>query len=458
MSAPPVKKRELSWASKIAYSIGAIPSALPYNAIASYFLMYYELVLGLSIEYFTLLWVIYSIWNAINDPLAGYIMDRTRTKWRRRTPHILFWAIPCGILFFLIWFVPFRDPFQIFIYGLLVMCVYDAAWTFALGAWNALYTEMYETTAERANVVVVKDAIAFLSSAVGMMIPPVLAASFGWPGMGAIIGITIPITLFISLLGTKEKAEYSVEEPLGLVPAVTSTFRNKPFLYAAFLLIMTEYAFGTLTMVLPIYGRFVLGLKVEETGLTMVGMVITLLLSLPFWGHMYKRFGEKTTFLLANLVFALGLVPTFMASDLMQLILLSVLPSFGVGGTIMSEPVMSIVIDYDETLTGKRREAMYNGFLTFISRLTLVLTALTQLLVQTTTGFIPDINAVQPAGALTGLKLTLSLFPSLALFLGVLVFTRFPLTKGEVSKVRVKLEEIHEEKRKQLEKTVNSDK
>lgn len=451
------QRRESSWASRLAYCVGAIPSALPYNAIASYFLLYYELVLGLSIQYFTLLWVIYSIWNAVNDLLAGYIMDRTRTRWGRRTPHILLWAIPCGVTFFLIWFVPFKDPFQILLYGLSVICVYDAAWTFALGAWNSLYTEMYESTDERANVVVVKDTIAFLSSAVGMMVPPVLATSFGWPGMGAIIGATIPITLFISLLGTKEKAEYSVEEPLGLVPAVKSTLRNKPFLYTAFLLIMTEYAFGTLTMILPIYGRFVLGLKVEETGLTMIGVVAAVLLGLPFWGYMYKRFGEKTTFMLTTLVFALGLIPIFIASDMIQLMLLSILPGFGVAGTLMSEPVLSITIDYDETFTGKRREAMYNGILTFISRLTLVLTALTQLVVQTTTGFIPDINAVQPAGALTGLKLTLSLFPSAALLLGLLVFTRFPLTNEAISQLRAKLDEIHREKRKQLKEKGHDD-
>ena len=453
MSSSADKRRESSWASRLAYSVGAIPSALPYSAIASYFLFYYELTLGLNVQYFTLLWVIYSIWNAINDPLAGYIMDRTRTRWGRRTPHILFWAIPCGLLFFLIWFVPFKDPFQIFMYGLLVICLYDAAWTFALGAWNALYAEMYETTGERANVVMVKDAIAFLSSAVGMMIPPVLAATFGWPGMGAIIGITIPITLFISLLGTKEKAEYSIEEPLGLVSAIKSTFENKPFLYSAFLLIMTEYAFGTLTMILPIYGRFVLGLKVEETGFTMIGVVIAVLLGLPFWSYMYKRLGEKTTFLLTTGVFAVGLIPIFVASDMTQLVLLSIVPGFGVSGTLMSEPVLSIVIDYDETVTGKRREAMYSGILTFISRLTLVLTGLTQLVVQTTTGFIPDVNAVQPTGALIGLKLTISLFPCLALLLGLLVFTRFPLTKQEVSKMRAKLEEIHIEKRRKLEET-----
>lgn len=457
MGAPPEKKkRGSSWLRKLAYSIGAVPSALPYNAIASYFLMYYELVLGLSIEYFTLLWIIYSIWNAVNDPLAGYIMDRTRTRWGRRIPHILFWGVPLGITFFLIWWVPFKEPFQIFLYGLLMICLYDTAFTFALGAWNALYTEMYETTAERADVVVVKDAIAFLSSAAGMMITPILVAMFGWPGMGIVIGLISVATLYISLIGTKEKAEYSVEEPLGLVSSITSTFRNKPFLYAAVLLIMTEYAFGTLTMVLPIYGRFVLGLKVEETGLTMVGVVVAVLLGLPFWGYVYKKLGEKTTYLLTNVVFAVGLVPIFLASDLTQLMLLSVVPGFGVAGTLMSEPLLSLVMDYDEVLTEKRREAMYNGVLTFISRLTLVLTALTQLAVQTTTGFIPDIAAVQPASAIAGLKLTLSLFPPLALFLGLLVFVRFPLTKREVPGIRARLEKIHAEKRKKLEEMLQA--
>jgi len=167
---------------------------------------------------------------------------------------------------------------------------------------------------------------------------------------------------------------------------------------------------------------------------------------------MYKKLGEKTTFMLASLTFAVGLLHAFVASDLTQLILLSIVPGIGVGGIIMSEPLMSVFIDCDETKTGRGREAMYWGILTFVSRLALALTAMTQFVVQTTTGFIPDMNAVQPPGAIGGLRMMLSLFPPVAVFLGVLVFIRFPLTKAEVSKIRVELEEIHEEKRRKLQK------
>ncbi len=71
-----VKDKVHSLRGHLLYSLGAIPSSLPYQIIGSFIALFYEVTLGLDPFIFGVLWVIYGVWNAINDPLAGYLMDK----------------------------------------------------------------------------------------------------------------------------------------------------------------------------------------------------------------------------------------------------------------------------------------------------------------------------------------------------------------------------------------------
>ncbi|MBY8980651.1 MAG: MFS transporter, partial [Candidatus Lokiarchaeota archaeon] len=76
------------------YSLGAVPSALPYNMVGSWLLTFYTIYAGLSLIDFGILFMIYGIWNAINDPLIGYYMDKIKLKKGRRVPWIIYGTIP----------------------------------------------------------------------------------------------------------------------------------------------------------------------------------------------------------------------------------------------------------------------------------------------------------------------------------------------------------------------------
>jgi len=156
------------------YSLGAVPSALPYNMISASFVFFYVTIKHLDLGLSGLVWVIYGIWNAINDPLIGFYMDKKKTKWGRRIPYIVVGTIPLTIGFIFLWWVPYSSSDQIFIFfhALLMLFIFDLGFTLCMTGWSALYTEMYETEEERATVVALKDGIAFISSFIGIIIPP----------------------------------------------------------------------------------------------------------------------------------------------------------------------------------------------------------------------------------------------------------------------------------------------
>ncbi len=441
---------------RLLYSLGAVPSALPYNMISASFVFFYVTATSgphLSLALSGWVWVIYGIWNAINDPIIGFYMDKIKTKWGRRVPYIVIGTIPFTIGFMLLWWVPYSSSEQIFIFlhALLMLFIFDLGFTLCMTAWSALYTEMYEEEGERATVVAVKDTIAFISSFIGILIPPMIADALGWEVAGLLIGIFIPITMLLSLLGSKEREEYQIDEPLPVFTAIKETLKNKPFIIIALTYTLLDFCFGLTIMVIPLYAKFILQVDEAFVGFAAAGVAIGILISVPFWRYIYAKRGPKYGLLLAMIIFSLGIWPLILIDDFIILFFVTIFPGFGAAGMLMTEPAISTAIDYDEIRTNKRREASYNGILTLIARLSLVFSGITLILVGILTGF--DENATtQSETALIGLKALVGFVPLLGTLLGLLVFKFFPINHEVFVEQQQQLKILHKERIERLEK------
>ncbi|MFW9938716.1 MAG: MFS transporter [Candidatus Thorarchaeota archaeon] len=432
------------------YSFGAVPSALPYNMISTWLLTFYTIYAGLSFIEFGFLFMFYGIWNAINDPLIGYFMDKIRLKKGRRVPWIIYGTIPMTIGFILLWWVPFTEKISVFIYAFIMLFLFDTGFTFVMTAWGALYTEMYESEGERATVVAIKDTIAFVSSMIGVMIPSMIAAAFGsWAIAGILIGIFIPITMYLSLLGTKEREEYQIDEPLPIYIAFKETLSNKPFLIAMVTYAMLDFCFGFTLMIVPIYSKLILGLEEGMAGFSMAGVALGVIAGVPLWWKIYSKKGPKFGLMLSMAIFGIGIIPLFLANDFLTLLIIGLFPGIGVCGTLMTEPVISASIDYDELKTGKRREATYSGIGSFIARLSMVISALALILIQLISGFDPNLDTQTPR-ALVGLRLSISIVPAIGVLIGLLIFIYFPLNYKKFNEQQDKLKILHEARLQKL--------
>ncbi len=432
------------------YSLGAVPSALPYNMVGSWLLTFYTIYAGLSLIEFGLLFMFYGIWNAINDPLIGYYMDKLKPKRGRRVPWIIYGTIPMTIGFIALWWVPYSDTGLVFLHGFLMLFLFDTGFTIVITAWSALYTEMYEDESERASVVAIKDTIAFLSSMIGVMIPSMIAVALGsWAIAGVIMGVTIPITMYLSLLGTKERKEFQIDEPLPIFKAFKECFSNKPFLIGSITYAMLDFCFGFTLMILPLYAIFILNMEVGMAGFAMIGVALGILGGVPLWWKIYGKKGPKFGLTLSMIIFCIGMVPLFLAEDFISLTIIGLFPGIGIGGVLMTEPVISAAIDYDEIKTGKRREATYGGIGAFIARLSMIFSALALILVQLISGFDPQLET-QTSEALFGLRLSMSIVPAIGLLIGLIIFKFFPLNYKKFTEQQEKLKLLHEERLKKL--------
>jgi GPH family glycoside/pentoside/hexuronide:cation symporter len=284
---------------------------------------------------------------------------------------------------------------------------------------------------------------------VGILIPPLLAGAIGWPLVGIIFGTIIPITMYLSLLGTKERKEYQIDEPLPVLSAFKETLTNKPFLIVVLTYTFIDFYSGLTLTVLPLYAKFILNMDESMVGFAAIGIAIGIICSIPFWRWIYANRGPKYGLLLAIILFVLTIWPLFLVNDFILLIILTILPGFGTGGMLMTEPSISAAIDSDELKTKKRREATFMGILTFVARLSIVLSGLTLIIVQLLTGFNSEAE-IQPASAEIGLRALVSLVPVLGGALALFVFSFFPLNYRRFTEQQEMLFKLHQERLSKL--------
>ena len=431
------------------YSLGGVTSALPYNMVGVFFVFFYVVKVGLSLELVGLVYVLYGLWNAVNDPIFGYYMDKKITKWGRRVPYIIFGTIPLAFGFILLWWVPWTSEVLIFFHALFMLFLFDTGFTLAITAWSALYTEMYEDEKERATVVAIKDTIAFISSLIGIIFPPLIASAIGWSLTGLIFGIVVSITMLLSLLGTKERKEYQIDEPLPVITAFKETFKNRPFVIMALTYTLIDSCFAITLIALPLYAKFVLKMDEALIGFAAVGVAIGALISIPFWRIIYAKKGPKYALLLAIGIFTAGILPILFIRDFTTLIIITLIPGFGTGGVLMTEVPFSAAIDFDEIQTGKRREATYNGILTLIARLAIALSGLALIIVQFFFGFQAGSESQTPT-ALLGLTLLISLIPFIIGILALVVFSLFPINYIKFREMNDELKILHDKRLQEL--------
>ena len=158
ISEKPLDREKLNFTTKLAYGSGDMGPAITANILVFFLLYFFTNVAGLPAGLAGSILAISKISDAINDPIAGILSDRTRTRWGRRIPWMLFGAIPFGVFFFLQWIVPnfSEDPnfnnWCLFAYYVLIGVLFNVAYTVVNLPYTALTPELTQDYNERTNL------------------------------------------------------------------------------------------------------------------------------------------------------------------------------------------------------------------------------------------------------------------------------------------------------------------
>lgn len=137
------KKDIIPIKTKINYGLGGFGLQLTTGLFAAWTLTYYIKIVGIDPLLWSLAWLIYFGWNAINDPLFGFLSDHTKTRYGRRIPYIMVCSPLLSLFFVLLYFTPLEsDQWVYFIWLLFTLIAYDSFFTMVALCYNSLLSEL----------------------------------------------------------------------------------------------------------------------------------------------------------------------------------------------------------------------------------------------------------------------------------------------------------------------------
>ena len=455
----PVK---LSLGYKVTWGIAALGTSLISGIYGALLPIFYQDYLGLAAKWIATASFIYAIWNAVNDPLFGYLTDSTRSRWGRRIPYMRFTAPFLALTFILVWFAPPKAGHEALFWWMLVsMLLYDTCYTIIGLAYSALLPEISESDSERNGLQISASLFGLLGMILGFLIP-----DFFRPKAGAelsflplqismiIVAVVSMVLILITTFRVKERPEFTrVDNPIPLSAAIRFTFTSKSFL------ILVSQNFMSILMQSLILGMmFYLADYVLKmpTILILLCVFIPLILGVPVTSILRNRFGVVGAQQLLLTIAGLGLVAiAFVPNPLILLCLVAA--GFGLSGPqTLTNVLFGQVADEDELRSGVRREGAFFGVNALITKpaqsvaLALIPTILEATNFVTREANNGQIFLNQPGSALFGIKALMGLIPGLALLLGAILLNWYPLRGEYLEKVKTELLELHARKQAQL--------
>jgi GPH family glycoside/pentoside/hexuronide:cation symporter len=342
----------------------------------------------------------------------------------------------------------------IFLYFAIVIALFDLMYTAVSVPYISLFPEMYEALEERTEVSIYRQVAAMIGSAFALAVTPLIVASLsqrfgslgGWMGAGVILGLIGGGAFWISLLGSRERKEFSAEETLPFITAFKVTLTNRSFLTFVGANLMICYIWSWLSAMVPFFTKYIIGAGEQEMSLLFFGMFVTSIALYPLWRKVALRLGAKGTLATAVTLFVTFMLSVLVVGNLPQAFVMMLLVGTAQSGiTLVREILLSDVIDEDELHTGLRREGSYFGVNAFIERFALVLVGGSTALVLNISGYAPGVTP-QPASVVLGLRLGMGLLPLVALAIFLVALRYYPLGKERALELKERLEHLHQEK------------
>ena len=402
----------------VAYSANQLGINLLWQAFNTVAVFFYVTVLKVPGTALSTALIAYGIVNAFLNLGAGYLSDRTHTRWGRRIPYVLIGSLPFGVAFYLLFTPPHWGSGGLIYYFLGFTFLFDLFFTVTALNATALYPEMYRTPQQRSFVAALQQLFGIAGLILGVALSKSLGETVGWSIMGLTFGVIGAGSLYVSILGSFENPAFS-DAPLAFRAALRETFRNRRFVTFVLASFLIQLVTTMLTTISSFYSKYVVPLSPIQSTIFMGAIFIVAIPVSFIWARVSLRIGSARSMTLSTALCLVTLLLFMVDRSPFMVMATGALLGLSISGfLVLLNVLLAEVIDYDALITGKRREGMYLGMNGFIIRIGLFVQYAIMAVFFAVSGYNAH-RAAQTLSTIWGFRLLLGAVPAAFLLLAL---------------------------------------
>lgn len=445
---------KLTYRAKLGYGACDLGGNLFFTVVAFWLMNYLTDEVGLSAAYAGFALMVGKVIDAVTDPTVGFLSDRTRTRWGRRRPWLLFSAVPLGVAFAYMFVNPELDEqLTLFIWAAVTYSILCAVYTGVNIPYNSMHPELTKDFNERTTLSGYRQMFAVMGTLTGAgaampIIGLVDDKTSGYMLMGILFGAIMTLTALVPFFTLKEPPHPPVEKTHNIFKSYLDAFKNRPFL-----LILLPWAFNitgitVVTATLIYYFKYVFQNEDLITSAILV-MLLTSMVFIPISVKLANKIGKRPVYILGMSIFSLAVIVFFFLGHKMDIYFAYGVMFFsGMGFSshyVMPWAIVPDTVEYDYAKTGVRREGIYYGLWTFTIKMGQALAGAFVGIILELFDYIPDV--AQSETAILGIRLLIGPFTAVFFIIGNIILYFYPITKEKYAEIQETIKTMEEAKK-----------
>lgn len=414
------KTRQLSIGGRIGYATGISGVFLAWMMVALYLLYFYTDVMGLTAAQAGLVFFLASMWDALTDPVMGWLIEKTRTRWGKYRPYLLLAAVPFAASFATLFYVPDLSGDNLFLWALVVHVTFRTFYTAIYIPYTGLIARLSTDADERSSIAGVKSAFISLAAISVSFLGLPAVTYFGGEDeargflrvalLCATLGI---IMLWICFAFTKERVVVASQRKAQLSLGVTlrTILANKAFVLIFVGVFLFTGCYTILNKTIVYFFKYDIGDR-DAARYALTAIAVAGLLSPAIWVPLTHWTSKKTVWISGCVLAATGLLSIywFDVRAMVPLVALIFVSGCGIHGFLMTFFAMvADSADYGEWQTHLRIEAPLFGFVSLANKTSLAFGTWVLASLMSSVGFVPNVE--QSPETLIGLRQIMTVVP-----------------------------------------------
>ncbi|MGN0505852.1 MAG: MFS transporter [Lachnospiraceae bacterium] len=409
--------------STLRYAVGMFGTSIPINMFKTFATAFYvDRLSYITFEQFAIITAAYTFLDAIDNPVYGFLSDRTRTKFGRRRPWLVIGA-PLLVLCYIMFFNPpaFMQPGSAFAYVLIMYMLTGTLDSLISSNYGALFPELFKSDNERAKTNALRQVFQLTAMVLSIALTPVITEKIGFSMTALVYGILAVAVIWFMAFGAHEDLSLMEKPKPGLFASIKAVAMNPKFWKYG----LTNAAFtASISLVqagVPFYVKYYLGRSDGMSSTLLLGVtILSAIIFIPVWFKIIKKFTIMPAWRASFAMIVLGMLPLYFAPSLNSAIVIVIVFGFGMAGVQASmDLVAARILDEDAKKYGVNREGIYSSLLGVLNKTSGLFVSAGYLLVDRIFGF----ESGEQPGAVPGeaSRFLMVLFPAILLLVGFLM-------------------------------------